>query len=113
MDQDILSALKGVQDPELGVNIVDLGLVYRADRTGDGIAVALTMTSPSCPAGEMITSEARDTLIETFPGNAVSVELVWEPAWSPERVSDDGRRQLGWATASTRPERRRFGIWRH
>lgn len=113
MDQDILTTLKGVNDPELGLNIVDLGLVYSAERTADGISVAMTMTSPSCPAGEMITREARDLLVETFPGTVVNVELIWDPAWTPQRVSEDGRRQLGWATSSARPERRRFGIWRH
>ena len=95
-DADILAALKKVIDPELGLNIVDLGLVYRAAHGPDGIEVALTMTTPACPLGEMLVEEARQAIHSRFPqSSAVSVELVWEPPWSSERISEEGRRQLG------------------
>jgi metal-sulfur cluster biosynthetic enzyme len=95
-DPDILLALKGVVDPELGLNVVDLGLVYRAIRRPDGIEVALTMTTPSCPLGEMILEEARQALTERFPdASSIQVELVWDPPWTPERMNEDARRQLG------------------
>ncbi len=95
-DEAILLALKQVVDPELGINVVDLGLVYHAARVGDGIDVALTMTTPSCPLGEMIVEEARMALHDPFPdAENIRVELVWDPPWTPDRVSEDARRQLG------------------
>jgi metal-sulfur cluster biosynthetic enzyme len=98
-DDDVLSALKQVIDPELGINIVDLGLVYRAERIGDVVAVRMTMTTPSCPLGEMLLEEVRGALHEKYPQAAqVSVELVWEPAWSAELMSPAARRQLGVAS---------------
>jgi metal-sulfur cluster biosynthetic enzyme len=95
-DDDVLSALKAVIDPELGINIVDLGLVYRAERIGDVVAVRMTMTTPACPLGEMLLEEVREALHERFPQAAqVSVELVWDPPWSAELMSHAARKQLG------------------
>jgi metal-sulfur cluster biosynthetic enzyme len=95
-DEAILLALKRVVDPELGINVVDLGLVYHAAQVADGIDVALTMTTPSCPLGEMIVDEARMALHDQFPeAENIRVELVWDPPWSPGRLSEDARRQLG------------------
>jgi metal-sulfur cluster biosynthetic enzyme len=91
-----MQALKAVNDPEIGINIVDLGLVYRAERKGDGIEVALTLTTPSCPLGEMMVEEARAVLHERFPdAPSIHVELVRSPPWSPDRMSEAARRQLG------------------
>jgi metal-sulfur cluster biosynthetic enzyme len=96
MNDDILAALKTVIDPELGINIVDLGLVYHAARNPDGIDIALTMTTPACPLGEMITEEIKLVLRDRFPDTPdVRVELVWDPPWSPELMSEESRRQLG------------------
>jgi len=96
MNDDILAALKTVIDPELGINIVDLGLVYHAARNANGIDVALTMTTPSCPLGEMMTEEIKLVLHDRFPDTPdVRVELVWDPPWSPELMSEESRRQLG------------------
>ncbi len=95
-DDDVLAALKQVIDPELGINIVDLGLVYRAERIGDVVAVLMTMSTPSCPLGEMLLDEVRTVLHESFPQAAeLSVELVWDPPWSSELMSSAARRQLG------------------
>jgi len=95
MNDDILLALKQVIDPELGLNVVDLGLVYRAERGPQGIEVTMAMTSPACPLGEMIVEEAKLALQSRFPDAAsVQVELVREPAWTPDRMTDEGRRQL-------------------
>lgn len=96
MNEDILAALKTVIDPELGINIVDLGLVYEAARNANGIDIALTMTTPACPLGEMMREEIKLTLRDRFPDTpAVRVELVWDPPWSPELMSEESRRQLG------------------
>ena len=98
-DDDVLAALKAVIDPELGINIVDLGLVYRAERIGEVVAVRMTMTTPSCPLGEMLLEEVREALQQRFPHAAqVSVELVWDPPWSAELMSLAARHQLGVAS---------------
>ena len=92
-----LEALRTVLDPELGVNIVDLGLVYRVHTSDqDRLAVDLTMTSPACPLGESIVSEAEERLreLEGVPG--AEVRLVWDPPWDPARMSERARSILGW-----------------
>ena len=95
MDHDLLEALKGVNDPELGINIVDMGLVYRAVRTPAGIEVAFTLTTPSCPLGELLAEEAREVLRRQFSdAPSIQVELVWDPPWSPDRMSEAARRLL-------------------
>ena len=96
MNDDILAALKTVIDPELGINIVDLGLVYHASRTANGINIELTMTTPACPLGEMMTEEIKLVLRDRFPELPdLRVEIVWDPPWSPELMSEELRRQLG------------------
>lgn len=99
-EADIAEPLKSVIDAELGVNIVDLGLVYRAEWSARGIQVALTMTSPACPVGELLVEDAKAALRARFPETpTIHVELVWEPPWSPDRMSEAARRHLGWSTA--------------
>jgi metal-sulfur cluster biosynthetic enzyme len=95
-DEDVLDALRTINDPEIGINIVDLGLVYRAERSADRIDVAITLTSPSCPLGELIVEDARYALEHRFAdGPPVHVELVWEPPWTRERMSDAARQLIG------------------
>jgi metal-sulfur cluster biosynthetic enzyme len=95
-DEDILEALRGVYDPEIGINIVDLGLVYRAERLPDRVEVAITLTAPSCPLGELIVEEARHAIEQRFPdAPPVHVELVWEPPWTPARMRDAARQLIG------------------
>jgi len=95
MDEKILSVLRGVDDPEVGVNIVDLGLVYGATQEDGRILVSLTMTSRSCPMGEQIMEEAHILLSDAFPEvETIDIDLVWSPPWGPERMSDEARRQL-------------------
>ena len=106
MNDDILFTLNDVIDPELGISIVDLGLVYRAAWSPRGIEVALTMTTPSCPWEEILVRKAEQALRGRFRETAkIRVELVWEPPWSPERISEQGRRKLGWSTAAASPKR--------
>lgn len=90
-------ALRQVIDPEIGINIVDLGLVYGLERTDTGVRLDLTMTSPACPMGESIAAEAEFVLQECLPPDAVvEVNLVWDPPWTPERMSAETRFTLGW-----------------
>ena len=87
MNADILAALKTVIDPELGTNIVDLGLIYHASFNASGIDIALTMTTPACPLGEMISEEIKAVLRDRFPNTPdIRVELVWDPPWSPDMI---------------------------
>lgn len=96
MNNDVLEALKGVADPEIGVNIVDLGLVYRAEYGSKGIEVALTLSTPSCPLSEMIVEEVREALHARFASApAIKVDLVWDPPWTPDRMSEAARQLLG------------------
>ncbi|RAI43509.1 metal-sulfur cluster assembly factor [Rhodoplanes roseus] len=96
-DSDILQALKDVLDPEMGISIVDLGLVYRADWTADGIVVDMTTTAPTCPFGEAMAQAAKTALRKQFAETrSIRVRLLWDPPWSPERMTEEGRFALGW-----------------
>ena len=88
-------ALKSVHDPEIPINIFDLGLIYDIDRRDDGdVYITMSLTAPGCPvAGEMPGQVARAVAALDDVG-AVLVELVWNPPWSPERMSDDARLAL-------------------
>ena len=93
---EVWSALSAIDDPELGVGIVDLGLVYAVNVGAQRVHVAMTMTSPACPVGPYLVDEAAAAIRAMAPpGTEVEVELVWEPPWSPERMSERARRTLG------------------
>jgi metal-sulfur cluster biosynthetic enzyme len=95
MDNDILLPLKQVIDPELGINVVDLGLVRKARHGPDGIEVVLSMTSPSCPLGELMAEQAEAILRTSFPAAAsIRVDLARDARWSPDLMSEEARRQL-------------------
>ncbi len=93
---ELLDALKQVIDPELMVNIVDLGLVYDVDQEEDGkVKMNMTLTSPACPAGPQIMQQAKNAL-EQVPGvTGAEIRLVMSPPWSAERMSEEARDQLG------------------
>jgi metal-sulfur cluster biosynthetic enzyme len=93
----VLDALRDVIDPELGMNIVDLGLVYTADVRDGDVSVRLTMTTAACPLGESISEQARAAIQQQVPGvTSVRVDLVWDPPWEPSMMSAAAREQLGW-----------------
>lgn len=96
-DEDgVMSALRAVIDPELGINIVDLGLIQEINCDTNAIRVSLIMTTPACPLGEMIVEQAEQALFSRYPSvEQVDVELIRDVPWSPDRLNDDGRRQLG------------------
>lgn len=92
---EVLEALRTVKDPELGVNIVDLGLVYTVQTRGPEVDVEMTLTSPACPAGPEILRGAVGA-IQAIPSVAkANVKLVLSPPWSPDRMSDSARDELG------------------
>lgn len=93
---DVFAGLKNVYDPEIGVNIVDLGLVYDADieESGD-VLVTMTLTSLGCPLGPVIMQEVNNALRD-LPGiGETDVKLVWSPAWNPDMMSEEARDELG------------------
>ncbi len=93
---EVLDILRKVIDPEIGINIVDLGLVYDVDITDHQLNVDMTMTTAACPLGAYITDQADMMLRAHFPDAEVTVNLVWMPQWTPEMMSDAARQQLGW-----------------
>jgi len=89
-------ALRAVKDPELGLNIIDIGLVYDVEVSESGrVDVKMTLTSPGCPAGAEITEDVRQTLRDLEGVTEVEVELVWEPYWTPDRMDPRVRAFLG------------------
>ena len=93
----IEDALKSVHDPEIPVNIFDLGLIYDVIRQDNGdVDITMSLTAPGCPvAGEMPGQVAEAVALVDSVGS-VSVELVWDPAWTPDRMSDDAKLALDW-----------------
>jgi metal-sulfur cluster biosynthetic enzyme len=95
-DQDtILAALRTVKDPELNVNVVDLGLVYTIQTHDDQIDVEMTLTTPACPAGPEILRNAVGALEKLEGISKANVKLVMSPPWSPDRMTDEARDELG------------------
>jgi metal-sulfur cluster biosynthetic enzyme len=92
-------ALREVLDPEVGVNVVDLGLVYGVAADENGTRVDLTMTTPACPLGETLISDTKAALRRSGAPEPIAVELVWDPPWSPARMTPAAKRQLGWTDA--------------
>lgn len=99
-EQDVLSALKSCYDPEIPVNIVDLGLIYNvsfvpADDNKQDVTVDMTLTAQGCPEHVNISAQVKSRL-EQLPGiRNAQVNVVWTPPWTPERLSPDARKQLG------------------
>jgi metal-sulfur cluster biosynthetic enzyme len=93
--EDVFEALRAVEDPELGMDIVELGLLYDVEVDGPKVKVIHTLTSMGCPVGPMI-QENVDQVVRAMPEvEDVEVELTWDPPWSPEKMSDDAKFILG------------------
>lgn len=93
--RNVLEALKAVIDPELGIDVVNLGLVYEVRVTGGSAHVELTLTTPGCPLHASIEAQVVACL-EAVPGvDDGSVDLVWDPPWTPMSMTDEAKRQLG------------------
>jgi FeS assembly SUF system protein len=92
----VVSALKEIYDPEIPVNIYDLGLIYGVEVTGDGDAVVnMTLTTPHCPVAESMPGEV-ELRVSAVPGiRDAEVNLVWDPPWGPDKMSDEARLELG------------------
>lgn len=91
----VRQALRGVTDPELGINIVDLGLIYDIEVTDGSALVTMTLTSPGCPAGGQIMGGAKDAAESVDGVDEAVVSLVWKPFWTPERIDAKVRAMMG------------------
>lgn len=93
---EILELLKNVMDPEIEINIVDLGLIYEISYSGEKqIDIEMTFSTPSCPLGDTIVNNVKETIKKEHPDFIVHVEIVFEPKWSTALVSDEGKAILG------------------
>lgn len=93
--EQIIEALKVVKDPEIPVNVVDLGLVYEVDvKEGGTVDITMTLTSIGCPAQDIVKADAEIAVMRLEGVNAVNVDFVWSPPWSPAKMTEDGKRQM-------------------
>lgn len=93
--EEILEALKVVRDPEIPVNVVDLGLVYNVDIDDDGaVSIEMTLTSMGCPVQDMIQADAELAVMKVEGVQKVDVAFVWSPPWSTDKMTDDGKKQM-------------------
>lgn len=88
--------LKTVIDPELGVNIIDMGLVYEIQyKEEEGLKITMTLSTPGCPMGDVIFSNVEEVIKNKYPDMKVEVKLTWEPKWTPDFLTPDGKKALG------------------
>ena len=94
--EEVYEALQTCYDPEIPVNIVDLGLIYDVQVDGGKVAVKMTLTAPGCGMGGMIASQARQKILDNVEGvEEATVDLVWDPPWDPSRMSAEAKQKLG------------------
>ena len=94
--EKVLEALKSVYDPELNINVVDLGLIYNVEVSDEAdVIITMTLTTPGCPLHDSITTGVRYSVQGLEETRNVEVNLVWEPAWSPEKMTPEGLKLLG------------------
>ena len=92
----IIEALRGVFDPEIPVNIYDLGLIYDLDvDASNNVRIRMTLTAPACPVAEIMPEQVRTAVAGVSGVNEVQVELVWDPPWTQQRMSEEARLELG------------------
>ncbi|MGH6989713.1 MAG: iron-sulfur cluster assembly protein [Stellaceae bacterium] len=96
MTERVVEALKTVRDPEIPVNLIDLGLIYELLVNKDGtVYIEMTLTTPACPAAVALPGEVEDAVGQVDGVSDVRVKVVWEPTWTPERMSEEARLELG------------------
>ncbi|MEQ6388246.1 metal-sulfur cluster assembly factor [Bacillaceae bacterium S4-13-58] len=95
LEEQVWESLKGVIDPELGIDVVNLGLVYEVNVDDENnVFVKMTLTTPGCPLHDSIVNGAKSMILYLDEVNDVDVQLIWEPAWSPDRMSREARESL-------------------
>jgi len=94
-EAEVRSALKEVMDPELGISLIDLGLIYEVKVEGKKVVVQMTFTTPACPMLQYLTNSVEEAVRKLDGVEEVDVQLVWDPPWTPERMSEEGKKKLG------------------
>jgi metal-sulfur cluster biosynthetic enzyme len=94
-EEDVMEALKGCFDPEILVNIVDLGLIYSVVISDGEVLVKMTLTAPGCPMHGEISEDAKNRIERLEDVDRAEIEIVWEPLWTPERMSPEAKKKLG------------------
>ncbi|MEV0946632.1 metal-sulfur cluster assembly factor [Rhodococcus sp. NPDC049939] len=92
--EELEEAMRDVVDPELGINVVDLGLVYGITEHEDVVTLDMTLTSAACPLTDVIEDQARGALVRSGLCSEMKVNWVWLPPWGPDKITEDGREQL-------------------
>ena len=96
IEMKVYEALKKVIDPEIGINIVDLGLVYKIEYSEpEGIKIEMTFSTKGCPMGDVILGNVETEIKSVFPDQKLTINLVWEPVWKTDFVTDEGKKALG------------------
>lgn len=93
--EQVYEALHECYDPEIPVNIVDLGLVYDVEVTDDQVAVKMTLTAPGCGMGAMIAADAKQKIMDLDGVSDATVDLVWDPPWNPSMIAEEAKQKLG------------------
>lgn len=93
--EEVMKALKNCYDPEIPINIVDLGLIYDVQIRDDKVQVKMTLTAPGCPMHSFIAQDVKQQLEKINGVKEAVVEIVWEPPWTPDRMSQEAKKQLG------------------
>ena len=98
-DDTVREALRSVEDAEAGMNIVDLGLVYHIEVAASAVHVEMTMTTAACPVAETLVDQARRAVAAIAPpGTEVDVKLVWDPPWTPDKMTGVAKEHFGWGS---------------
>lgn len=93
--EDIIEALKTVSDPEIMINVYDMGLIYNIDIKENGnVAIDMTVTAPTCPVAGVLPQQAADAVALVEGTGEVEVKIVWEPAWTPERMTEEAKMMI-------------------
>ncbi|MCY4402036.1 MAG: metal-sulfur cluster assembly factor [Candidatus Poribacteria bacterium] len=94
-EESVLESIKQIIDPEIGINIVDMGLIYEVDIEETTVDITMTLTSPGCPAGGQIVNGTQQVTQQMDGVEEVNVNVVWTPRWTPELMSEEARDELG------------------
>ena len=94
-EESVYEAIKEIIDPEIGINIVDMGLIYEVDINDTTVDISMTLTSPGCPAGGQIVNGTQHVTQQLEGVEEVNVQVVWTPRWTPELMSEEAKDELG------------------
>jgi metal-sulfur cluster biosynthetic enzyme len=93
--EQVIEIIKQCYDPEIPINIYDLGLIYEIDAKPDSVGVKMTLTAAACPAAQTLPEQVRERISSALDVNNVNVAVTFEPPWTPEKISPEGRKKLG------------------